>query len=87
MSRKRPGFAGQGGHPASAQGTYNNDGFEDLLITYWGGIMLYRNNGDGTFSDVTAASGFVPDRTCWYRDARFSITTAMAIWTSFSQAM
>lgn len=52
-------------------GDFNNDGFEDLLVTYWGGFMLYRNNGDGTFSDVTAASGLIPDPACWYSGCTF----------------
>ena len=29
-------------------GDYNNDGWEDLFITYYGQNQLYRNNGDGT---------------------------------------
>lgn len=34
---------------------YNNDGFEDLLIAKTlGGVALYRNNSNGTFTDVTA---------------------------------
>jgi hypothetical protein len=43
-----------------AWGDYNNDGFLDL---YWKGPdydvdnVLFRNNGDGSFSDATAASG------------------------------
>src|ERR1700722_2124944 len=28
-------------------GDYDNDGFEDLFITYWGANVLYHNNGDG----------------------------------------
>jgi hypothetical protein len=52
-------------------GDFNNDGFEDLLVTHWGGFILYRNNGDGTFSDVTAVSGFVPDPASWYSGATF----------------
>ena len=40
-------------------GDYNNDGFEDLFITYWGQNVLYRNNGDGTFTDVTQAAGLL----------------------------
>ena len=36
-------------------GGYNNDGFEDIFITYYGQNVLYRNNGDGTFTDVTEA--------------------------------
>src|SRR5215469_9937703 len=31
-------------------GDYDNDGFDDLVVTYWGGIVLYHNNGDGTFT-------------------------------------
>jgi hypothetical protein len=38
-------------------GDYDNDGFEDLFITYWGENVLYHNNGDGTFSDVTRKAG------------------------------
>lgn len=36
-----------------AVGDYNGDGFEDLLVTGYGGLMLYRNQGDGTFKVVT----------------------------------
>jgi hypothetical protein len=34
-------------------GDYDNDGFEDLFVTYWGKNVLYHNNGDGTFTDVS----------------------------------
>jgi len=34
-------------------GDYDNDGFEDLFITYYGQNKLYHNNGNGTFSDIT----------------------------------
>ncbi len=46
-------------------GDYNNDGLDDLYITrqgfYPGDSLLYRNNGDGTFTDVTRETG----TGCW----------------------
>jgi len=38
-------------------GDYDNDGYDDLVVTYWGGIVLYHNNGDGTFTDITQKAG------------------------------
>jgi len=40
-----------------AAGDYDNDGREDLFVASAGRNTLYHNNGDGTFSDVTANSG------------------------------
>ena len=40
-----------------AIGDYDNDGYEDLFIASARRNTLYHNNGDGTFTDVTAASG------------------------------
>jgi len=40
-----------------AVGDYDNDGNEDIFICNAGRNALYRNNGDGTFTDVTASSG------------------------------
>lgn len=38
-------------------GDYDNDGFEDLFVSYWGRNVLYHNNGDGTFTDVSQQAG------------------------------
>ncbi len=39
-------------------GDWDNDGFEDVLITGFQSIRLFRNNGDGTFEDVSSAVDF-----------------------------
>jgi enediyne biosynthesis protein E4 len=41
----------------AAVGDYDNDGWDDLYITYLDGAVLYHNNHDGTFTDVTAKAG------------------------------
>ena len=40
-----------------AVGDYDNDGRPDLYVTNYGANTLYHNDGDGTFSDVTATAG------------------------------
>lgn len=55
--------AGVSGNPQAgysmgvAVGDYDNDGFEDMLVTSYGGNVLYHNNGNGTFTDVTVKAG------------------------------
>jgi enediyne biosynthesis protein E4 len=46
-------------------GDYDNDGHEDLFVTYYGQNHLYRNRGDGTFEDVTARAGLLDKKTRW----------------------
>jgi hypothetical protein len=47
-------------------GDYDNDGFVDLFVTFWGHDILLHNNGDGTFTDVTRKAGL------WHDDVRWS---------------
>jgi hypothetical protein len=51
-----------------AVGDYDNDGFPDLMVLGYGRSILYRNNGDSTFSDVTAQAG-VENRSRWASSA------------------
>ena len=51
------GLQGNGYSLGTAVGDYDNDGFEDLYVTGYGGNHLYHNNGNGTFTDVTTKSG------------------------------
>jgi hypothetical protein len=39
---------------------HDNDGDSDLLLASIGEVSLYRNNGDGTYSDVTVKAGLTP---------------------------
>jgi hypothetical protein len=41
---------------------YDNDGFTDLFVTYWGQNHLYRNIGGKRFEDVTERAGLKQDR-------------------------
>jgi hypothetical protein len=46
-------------------GDYDNDGYEDLFVTYYGHSVLYHNEGNGTFKDVTEAAGLKSDAVRW----------------------
>jgi enediyne biosynthesis protein E4 len=40
---------------------YDNDGYDDLFVTYYGQNKLYHNNGNGSFTDVTAKAGLLQE--------------------------
>lgn len=67
------GLAPHYSHGAQAA-DYDNDGFPDLLITGYGGLLLLKNQGDGTFSDVTEESGLSAD-TRWSSSAAWADLT------------
>jgi hypothetical protein len=54
---EKAGLHGVGYGMGVAVGDYDNDGYEDIYVTAFGGNRLYHNNGNGTFTDVTEKSG------------------------------
>jgi tetratricopeptide (TPR) repeat protein len=63
-------FPGGYGHGV-AVGDYDNDGHPDLFVTRWRSYALYRNRGDGTLEDRTAAAGLSGSRD-WPMSAAFA---------------
>ncbi len=63
------------GHSGWGQGVcigdYDNDGWEDLFVTYYGKNVLYHNNGDGTFTDVSQKAGVAGKGTRWNTGCAF----------------
>ncbi len=62
---RRSGLARTGWGVGGCVGDYDNDGWDDLFLTYWGHNILFHNNGDGTFTDVTKKAGLYEDRVRW----------------------
>lgn len=55
-----------------AVGDYDNDGFDDLLITSYGGLhLLHNEHGSGRFTDVTRQMGLAQARPRYATSAAF----------------
>ena len=52
-------------------GDYDNDGLDDLFVSYYGQNILYRNHGDGTFTDVTTKAGLTQSKLRWNSGCAF----------------
>jgi hypothetical protein len=67
----RAGLAHSGWGQGGCVGDYDNDGYLDLLVTYWGQNALYHNNGDGTFTDISVKAGLHTARDEWSTGCSF----------------
>src|SRR3954471_4069182 len=65
----KAGLGGEGHYGQGvAVGDFDNDGYPDIYVTGYGRAILYHNNGDGTFTDVTAKAA-VADEVGWSTSA------------------
>ena len=67
----KAGVAHSGWGQGVCVGDYDNDGFEDLFVTYFGKNVLYHNNGDGTFTDVSEKAGVAGKGKRWNTGCAF----------------
>ena len=56
------GVARTGWGQGVCAGDYDNDGLDDLFVTYWGDCALWHNDGNGKFTDVAKKAGVTTDR-------------------------
>ena len=59
------GLTQHGWGQAACAGDFDNDGHDDLFVTYWGQNRLYRNRGDRTFEDATERAGLATAKRRW----------------------
>src|SRR5271165_812702 len=68
---QKAGVALKGWGQGVCAGDYDNDGWVDLFVTFWGHNVLLHNNGDGTFTDVTKKAGLWQDKPGWSTGCAF----------------
>src|SRR5258708_39337569 len=67
----KAGLLHSGWGQAVCIGDYDNDGFDDLFVTYFGKNVLYHNNGNGTFTDVSEKTGVAGTGKRWNTGCAF----------------
>jgi hypothetical protein len=67
----KAGVARSGWGQGVCIGDYDNDGCEDLFVTYFGKNVLYHNNGNGTFTDVSEKAGVAGNEKRWNTGCAF----------------
>ncbi len=62
---EKAGLAHTGWGQGVCVSDYDNDGWDDLYVTYYGKNILYHNNGNGTFTDVSDKAGVAGSGKAW----------------------
>jgi hypothetical protein len=68
---EKAGLADTGWGQGVCVGDYDNDGHEDLFVTYYGKNVLYHNNGNGTFTDVSNKAHVAGTGSAWSTGCAF----------------
>ena len=68
-------------------GDYDNDGHDDLMVTYLGQNALYHNVGNGQFAEMAEKAGSHTNRCAGARDVRLWTTIRMDGWTCLLRTM
>jgi hypothetical protein len=65
------GLSSSGWGQGVCVGDYDNDGYDDLFVTYYGRNKLFHNNGNGTFTDVAEKAGVAGQEGRWNSGCAF----------------
>jgi enediyne biosynthesis protein E4 len=68
---RESGLTSQGWGQGACVGDYDNEGKEDLFLTYYGHNVLYHNDGQGHFTDVTQKAGLPISGNRWNTGCSF----------------
>lgn len=91
----KSGLGVSGWGQGACVGDYDNDGYDDLFVTFYGHNHLFHNKGDGTFADVSKDAGIEGSRVRWGtgcafvdydRDGRLDIAVANYVDFDLSKA-
>jgi hypothetical protein len=68
---EKAGLTASGWGQGVCTGDYDNDGWDDLFVTYYGRNRLYHNNRDGTFRELASVAGIAGDEGLWHSGCAF----------------
>ena len=69
---EKSGLTRTGWGQSVCAGDFDNDGNDDLFVSYFGKNALYHNNGNGTFTDVAEKAGVANNRSRWGSGCAFT---------------